>query len=217
MKIRDMQPVDRPQEKLVKYGVKKLTNVELLALILRFGTKSEGVINLAKMILKLSKNKGITLSSLRKIEGIGISKACQIVACSELSRRMMDEDQEISIFSPNEIFHELKDIRSSKKEHFIAFYLDVRNRVIKRETISLGTLNASLVHPREVFEPAVRHTAASIILTHNHPSGLSTPSDEDLKLTMRLVKVGEILGIKIADHIIACDKEYTSMKEKGYF
>jgi DNA repair protein RadC len=217
MKMKDLQLIDRPQEKLVKYGEKKLTNTELLALILRFGTKDEGVIDLSKKILKLSKNKEATLSNLRKIEGIGISKACQIIACFELSRRLMDDDQAISIFSPHEIFHELKDIRSSKKEHFIAFYLDVRNRVIKRETISLGTLNASLVHPREVFEPAVRLTAASIILTHNHPSGLSTPSDEDLKLTMRLVKVGEILGIKITDHIIVCEKEYTSMKEKGYF
>ena len=217
MKMKDMQLIDRPQEKLVKYGAKKLTNAELLTLILRFGTKEAGVIDLAKRILQLSKNKEMTLSSLRKIEGIGISKACQIIACFELSRRLMDDDQTISIFSPHEIFHELKDIRSSKKEHFIAFYLDVRNQVIKRETISLGTLNASLVHPREVFEPAVRHTAASIILTHNHPSGLSTPSDEDLKLTMRLVKVGEILGIKITDHIIVCEKEYTSMKEKGYF
>lgn len=217
MKMKDLQPVDRPQEKLMKYGVKKLTNTELLALILRFGTKEEGVINLSKRILKLSENKEVTMGNLRKIEGIGMSKACQIIACFELSRRLMDDDQTISIFSPNEIFHELKDVRSSKKEHFIAFYLDVRNQVIKRETISLGTLNASLVHPREVFEPAVRHTAASIILTHNHPSGLSTPSDEDLKLTMRLVNVGEVLGIKIADHIIVCEREYTSMKEKGYF
>lgn len=216
MKIKDLQPIERPQEKLIKYGVKRLTNVELLALILRSGTREEGVINLARKILNLSsKSKELMLTDLKRIDGVGISKACQVIACFELGKRLF-ADQTISIFSPSEILHELKDTRQSKKEHFIAFYLDVRNQVIKKETISMGTINASLVHPREVFEPAVRYTAASIILTHNHPSGVSTPSDEDLKLTTRLIKSGELLGIEIIDHIIVAEKEYTSLKEKGY-
>lgn len=213
--MKDLQPIERPQEKLIKYGVKKLTNVELLALVLRSGTREEGAIDLARKILNLSSKSKELLTDLKRIDGVGISKACQVIACFELGKRLF-ADQTISIFSPSEILHELKDTRQSKKEHFIAFYLDVRNQVIKKETISMGTINASLVHPREVFEPAVRYTAASIILTHNHPSGVSTPSDEDLKLTTRLIKVGELLGIEIIDHIIVAEKEYTSLKEKGY-
>ncbi len=218
MKIKDLSLIDRPQEKLIKYGVKKLTNAELLALVLRSGTKDGGVIKLAEKVLHLlSQKKELILDDYESIEGIGISKACQIVACLELGKRLVDDSETILVFSPQEILAELKDIRNSKKEHFVAFYLDVRNRIIKKETISMGTINASLVHPREVFEPAVRYTAASIILAHNHPSGISTPSAEDLKLNNRLIKVGELLGIDIIDHIIIAEKEHVSLKEKGYF
>ncbi len=218
MKIKDLSLIDRPQEKLIKYGVKKLTNAELLALVLRSGTKDEGVIKLAEKILHLlSQKRELALDDYESIEGIGISRACQIVACLELGKRLVDDSETILVFSPQEILAELKEIRNSKKEHFVAFYLDVRNRIIKKETISMGTINASLVHPREVFEPAVRHTAASIILAHNHPSGISTPSAEDLKLTNRLIKVGELLGIDIIDHIIIAEKDHVSLKEKGYF
>ncbi len=214
--MKDLQPIERPQEKLLKYGVKRLTNIELLALILRSGTREEGVMGLARKILNLSsKNRELALTDLKRIDGVGVGKACQVIACFELGKRLFD-NKTIAVFSPSEVLNELKDTRHSKKEHFIAFYLDVRNQVIKKETISIGTINASLVHPREVFEPAVRYTAVSIILTHNHPSGLSTPSDEDLKLTARLIKSGELLGIEIIDHIILAEREYTSLKEKGY-
>lgn len=217
MKIRDLQPLDRPQEKLIKYGVKRLTNAELLALVLRSGTKQGGVIKLAGKILHLlAKNQQLTLADLRNLEGIGTSRACQILACLELGKRLVEDNAIIMVFSPEEILFELKDIRMSRKEHFVAFYLDVRNKIIKKETISIGTINASLVHPREVFEPAVYNMAASIILAHNHPSGISTPSVEDLRLTARLIKVGKLLGIDIIDHIVVAEKEYFSFKEKGY-
>jgi DNA repair protein RadC len=218
VKIRDLQPIDRPQEKLIKYGVERLTNAELLALVLRSGTKDENVIKLAGKILHLlTKKQELNLEDLKKLEGIGVSRACQILACFELGKRLVEDKETILVFSPEEILFELKHIRASRKEHFVAFYLDVRNRIIKKETISIGTINASLVHPREVFEPAVQYSAASIILAHNHPSGISTPSNEDLKLTARLIKVGKLLGIEIIDHIIIAEKEHVSLKERGYF
>ena len=119
------------------------------------------------------------------------------------------------ILSPREVWEALKDIRESKKEHFVAFFLDTQNQEIRRELISIGTLNASLIHPREVFEPAVRHLAAQIIVAHNHPSGDSEPSEDDLMITKRLVEAGKILGIEVLDHIVVTKKDFLSFKEKG--
>jgi len=120
------------------------------------------------------------------------------------------------LLSPRDVFDALQDIRSSKKEHFVALFLDTRNQQIEREVVSVGTLNASLVHPREVFEPAVRHLAAQVILAHNHPSGDLEPSDEDLTVNRRLVQAGQIIGIEVVDHIIVTHEAFLSFKEKGY-
>lgn len=216
MRIKDLSKIERPREKLIKHGVNKLTDAELLAVVLGSGTRGENVIELSKKVLKMiisDKLDQINLKDLTSIKGMGLIKACQIVACIELGKRILKGKRAVFVISPKEIFRELKDTRGSKKEHFVIFYLDVRNQIIRQETISIGTLNASLVHPREVFEPAVRDLAAQIILSHNHPSGDSQPSSEDLELTKRLVEAGKLLGIEIIDHIIVCRDEYFSLKE----
>lgn len=142
-------------------------------------------------------------------------KACEIVACFELGKRLLQRKQAEIYLKPKDVWDELKDLRSHKKEHFVIFYLDSRNQEIKREVISIGSLNTNLVHPREVFEPAVRNLAAQIILAHNHPSGDPEPSEDDLEITKKLVESGKILGIEVVDHIIVTKNGFLSFKEKG--
>ena len=217
-KIKDLPKVERPREKLMQYGPEKLSNSELLAILLRSGKKGENVIELANKILKkFSKDElpNLTFNDLKDYSGLGPAKACEIVACFELGKRLLKDKKAEIYLQPKEIWEELKDLRDHKKEHFVIFYLDSRNQEIKRETISVGSLNANLVHPREVFEPAVRHLAAQIILAHNHPSGDSEPSEDDLLLTKKLVKSGKILGIEVVDHIIIAKNRFFSFKNKG--
>ena len=137
------------------------------------------------------------------------------MAVFELGRRLLQDKQAALILSPREVWEQLKDIRTNKKEHFVVFFLNTQNQEIVRETVSVGTLNASLIHPREVFEPAVKHLAAHVILAHNHPSGSLDPSEEDLSVTKRLVDSGRLLGIEVLDHIIVTASGYTSFKEKN--
>ena len=217
--IRDLPRIERPREKLVKYGVGKLTNTELLAIILRIGRKGENVISLSTRILKkfsFEKLPSVNLNTFKEISGIGESKACEIVACIELGKRFFQNKKTgiAQLLSPQDVFNNLQDIRRSNKEHFIVFFLDSRNQQIHREIISVGTINASLVHPREVFEPAVKYLAVQVILAHNHPSGDLEPSEEDLKVNKRLVEAGRILGIEVLDHIIVSKTAFTSFKEK---
>lgn len=218
VKIKDLPRVDRPREKLLKYGPTKLTTTELLALLLRTGIKGKNVIELANQILKTagsSNIQNIGISDLKKIKGLGTVKAGEILACIELGKRLLKEKVPLKVLTPQDIFESMKDIRNLKKEHFIALYLDTRNQEITREIISIGTLNASLVHPREIFEPAIRHLASSIILIHNHPSGDPEPSKEDITLTNKLREAGKILGIEIMDHIVIVKDQYLSFKDQG--
>lgn len=217
-KIKDLPKIDRPREKLEKYGPERLSNSELLAILLRTGTKGINVVELSKKILrKFPKEKiaGANFRELKNTFGLGGAKACEIVACFELGRRLLQNKQSVLLLSPKDVWEELKDIRDNKKEHFVIFFLDSRNQEIKREIISVGSLNANLVHPREVFEPAVRHLAAQIIVAHNHPSGDSEPSEEDLEITKKLVESGKILGIEVIDHIIIAKNGFLSFKEKN--
>ncbi|MCD6214279.1 MAG: DNA repair protein RadC, partial [Candidatus Desulfofervidus sp.] len=156
-----------------------------------------------------------TFDVLKDYPGLGPAKACEIVACFELGKRLLKGKKARIYLSPKEVWEELKDIRDNKKEHFVIFYLDSRNQEIKREIISVGSLNASLVHPREVFEPAVRNLAAQIILAHNHPSGDPEPSEDDITITKRLIEAGKIMGIEVVDHIIVVKNGFFSFKEKG--
>jgi DNA repair protein RadC len=156
-----------------------------------------------------------TISELLKVNGLGPTKACEIVAAFELGRRLLKHKQSQIVMAPVDIWEALKDIRASKKEHLFAFYLDTLNQEIKRDLISLGTLNESLVHPREVFEPAVQNLCSGIIIAHNHPSGSLEPSEQDKKVTKRLAEAGEILGIKLIDHIIVTGDGYYSFQEEN--
>lgn len=216
MKIKDLPKVERPREKLEKYGTEKLSDAELLAIILGSGKKGTNVIQLAKEILKkFSQEKidTVMLSEFTRIAGVGKTKACRIIAAFELGKRLLNGKKTSFIMKPKDIWNELAEIRRSKKEHFVVFYLDVKNQIIKKETISIGTLNTSLVHPREVFEPAIKHLAGQIVISHNHPSDDCSPSEEDIELTKRLVEAGKILGIQIIDHVIVSLQKFYSFKE----
>ncbi|MCK5583630.1 MAG: DNA repair protein RadC [Elusimicrobiales bacterium] len=216
--IKELNKIERPRERLMRYGAGKLSNAELLSILLRTGRKGQNVLEISKKILKKSgeKNFGdIKFEELKKYPGLGPVKACEIIACFELGRRFLKGKKLNVYLSPEDVWAELKDIRENKKEHFIVFYLDTGNQEIKREIISVGTLNYNIVHPREVFESAVKNLAAGIILAHNHPSGTLEPSPEDLSLNKRLIEAGKILGIQVLDHIIVTQTGFSSFKEKG--
>jgi len=217
MRIKDFHKVDRPREKLIKYGVKKLKDEELLAIIFGSGKKGENVLELTRKILrKYSKEKlkELDFTELRHNLKLGEVKSCQLIAVLELGKRLFSGTKSLSILHPQEVWEELREIRGAKKEYFIVFYLDVNCQVIKKETVFIGSLNSSLIHPREIFEPAVKYLAAQIILAHNHPSGICRPSDEDIGITKQLIQAGEILGIEVVDHMILTSKEFFSFKEK---
>ncbi len=218
-KIKTLFKSDRPREKLEKYGPEKLTDTELLAVILQNGIRGLGVLELSRKILRTFPGNKIleaSFSDLEKIDGLGKAKASEIIACFELGKRFLKDKKTDIILSPKDVWENLKEIRASKREHFIVFYLDARNQEIQKEIISIGTLNASLVHPREVFESAVRNCAAQILLAHNHPSGATEPSDEDIEITNRLQEAGKIMGIEIVDHVIVSSHSYLSLKCEGW-
>lgn len=223
LRIKDLPLEERPRERLIKHGPKTLSNSELLAIILRSGSKKENILELSKKILKENNIKSLSrkrITSLKNNSGIGEAKACQIIACFELGRRLAAFKEQ-----SNPIIHNAKDIvkvfmvemSSLKKEHFKGIFLDSRKRIIKDETIFIGSLNASIIHPREIFQVALEEGAAAIILLHNHPSGNQRPSDDDIEITKQLVKAGDILGVEVLDHIIIGNKRYFSFREKGYF
>ena len=216
--IHDLPSFERPREKLVHYGPEKLTNAELLAILLRSGKRGENVLIMAEKIIKKFSEKGLQNTNFEELNyysGLGPAKACEVVACFELGRRFLQNKKAVLIMSPEDVWREMADLRDNKKEHFVVFFLDIRNQKIKRQVVSIGTLNANLVHPREVFEDAIRHNSAQIIVAHNHPSGDTEPSDEDLQITHRLKKAGEILGIELLDHVIVAGEGWLSLKESN--
>jgi len=217
MKIKDLAKVDRPREKLEKYGAIKLASHELLAVLLGSGIKGLNVVELSKKIVRAIEKAGadkISLENLLKERGLGKTKSLQVIAALEFGRRMAS-GRKPEILSATDIWKLCADIGGSKKEHFVAFYMDTRNRLIERQIVSIGILNASLVHPREVFEPAVALRAAGIIVAHNHPSGNLDPSENDSAITKRLAEAGKIMGIELLDHIIVASAGFLSFKEKN--
>lgn len=213
MKIKRLSKFDRPREKLAKYGTQRLADHELLAIILGSGIKGINVLQLSKNILKkIHSLKTVDIESLSRIKGLGPTRSSQICALFELSKRLSEPT---TVVSPEKVFELCNDIRSSHKEHFLAFYLNSNNTLIARELISVGTLNESLVHPREVFEPALRHSASAIILAHNHPSGNVDPSKADLEVTKRLTDAGTLLGVDLVDHIVVTKGRFLSFKRQG--
>lgn len=210
----------RPREKLVEKGASALTDRELLAILLRTGTAKHSALELAAEILrkhKLSKLLVLGLADLTKINGIGPDKAVTILAAFELTRRATATfDNSLPVIqSPQDAIDQLTDVRNKKKEHFVALYLNARSELIHQETISIGTLTRSLVHPREVFAPALGHLAASVLVAHNHPSGDVMPSDDDLAITKRLSEASNVLGISLYDHLIITSNSYYSFREHG--
>lgn len=205
-----------PREKLTRYDISTLSTLELIALLLRSGNKKLNVMKLAEKVEEQIKTSS-TLTNLLSIDGINLAKASTILAGIELGRRMAELKRSSipTIFSPVDALPLLSDIRLVKKEHFIVLYLDSRNQLIQKETVSIGTLNGSLVHPREVFEPAIKLLAAQVVLAHNHPSGDDSPSDADLSITNRLAEAGTLLGISVLDHIIVTALSFYSFKEHG--
>ncbi|WP_456274910.1 RadC family protein [Bacillus sp. AK031] len=221
--IRDYPTDERPRERMVQSGPASLSNQELLAIILRTGTKSESVLQLSNRVLTTFEGlrllKEASLEEITDINGIGLAKAVQIMAAVEIGRRIanLEYDDRYSIRSPEDgANYVMNDMRFLSQEHFVCLYLNTKNQVLHKQTIFIGSLNASIVHPREVFKEAFRRSAASIICIHNHPSGDPTPSREDIEVTKRLAECGKIIGIEVLDHLIIGEKKYVSLKEKGY-
>jgi len=214
--MKDVPKVERPREKMEKYGPEKLKDEEILAILLRTGLKGMNVVTLSKKILQTFRENGIgeaTVAELKTIKGLGAAKACEIVACFELGKRLLKDKRTAVLLTPKDVWERMEDIRGSKKEHFVVFFLDSRSQEIRRETVSIGTLDESLVHPREVFESAIRHNASGIIVAHNHPSGDPTPSRADLAVTRRLRDAGDLLGIPLLQHVIVTARDFSSIDE----
>src|SRR3989344_8291953 len=213
-KLKDISRMDMPREKMEKYGPGRLSDFELLAILLRTGTKDLNVLQLSQKILQKFKKESfidVSINDLRGIYGLGLAKACEIVACFELGRRMLKNKKFAILLSSEDVWNRMEDIRGSKKEHFVVFYLDSRNQEIQREIISVGTLNESLVHPREVFENAIKNNAASIVIAHNHPSGDLEPSQADIQITKKLVHAGKILDIQVLSHVIVTKDKWSEL------
>ena len=220
MKIKNLPKYERPREKLIEKGATALKDKELLAILLGTGRAGKNVIEVAAEILekhKMKKLLALSYSEMAQIKGIGPAKATAILAAFEITKRALAvEDNNLpTINSAKDAVAQLQELRTAKKEHFIVLYLNARNQLVYKETISVGTLNASLIHSREVFEPAVRNLAAQIIVAHNHPSGDREPSEDDLVITKRLVEAGKITGIEIVDHIIITKTGFINFKDKG--
>ena len=215
--IQDLEDINKPREKLYKRGVESLKDYELLAVLLGSGVKGKDVISLSKEIIKILENNftSITLEMLISIHGLGKAKASQILSSIELSKRYLNEKQKPRISSSRDVYEELIPYKDKQQEYFLALYLDGANHLINTEVISIGTLNQSLVHPREVFSYAIEKRCASIILAHNHPSGTLEASLSDINVTKRLQESGKILGIEILDHVIFTKSGFYSFKEEG--
>jgi len=220
--IKDLPEDERPREKLYKYGVRSLSNSELLAIIIRTGSREKTAIELCQRLLASDKDgisflSDASIEEITKIKGLGKCKAAQILAAVEIGNRIKanKDGNKIRIASPRDVSNVLMDeMKILKKEYFKIVMLNTKNQIIGIENISIGSLNSSIVHPREVFKEAIKRSSASIILAHNHPSGDPTPSKEDINITKRLIEGGEILGIKVLDHIIIGNNIYVSLKER---
>lgn len=222
--VKDLPEAERPREKLITKGAKALSDAELLAILLRTGTKADSVLRIAEKLLIAHKEVGISgiarlsIGEFSKVKGIGEAKAATVLAALELGFRMAERPSEprFAIRSPQDVAtYVMPRLRYENKEHFMIMLLNAKNHVLALSTISVGSLSASIVHPREVFREALSHSAASVLLIHNHPSGDPSPSKEDALVTQKLVQAGEVMDIAVLDHIIIGDNRFVSLKEEG--
>lgn len=220
--LRDLPDEERPRERMLRYGAGVLSQAELLAILLRTGTRNESAIHMAQRLLaEIGGIRGImdlSLDELTKMKGIGPAKAVQIKAGIELGQRLAKArtPEARIIRSPRDAADQvMEELRYLQKEHFVCLFLNTKNHIIAQETLSVGSLNASIVHPREVFRAAIKCSSASIVCVHNHPSGDPSPSPEDIRITERLCRAGEIVGIDVLDHIVIGDGSFVSLKEQG--
>lgn len=216
-KVKDLPQEDRPREKLLENGVNALSVTELLAIVLGVGTKKEEVFSMASRLLREYGEKGIAYQKnpkiLEKDLKLPLVKACQIVACFELGKRFYQKKpgNSITIRTAKQAFAHLKDMGNLKKEQFRGLYLNTHYQLVHDEVISMGTLDATLVHPREVFKPALEYSAAAIIVAHNHPSGTIKTTKADAEITNKLIEAGKILDIELLDHLIIAQNKFTSI------
>ncbi len=225
MKVKDLPESERPYEKLLDRGAEALSDAELLAIIIKTGTRNLQSIEVAQRVLSLNKyEKGLSglynlsIEQFEEVEGIGEVKAMQIIAVLEFSKRLAKQKavREFNIDSPASLAKiYMEEMRYLKQEHFKVVYLDTKNNIMGDKDVSIGTINSTLVHPREVFCDAVKHSAASIIVLHNHPSGDPSPSQQDEEVTIKLFEASKILEISLLDHIIIGDGKYFNFKGKG--
>ena len=216
MLIKEIALEQRPRERLKSKGVDNLSDAELLAIIVQNGSHGENVVDLSHRLIStfgLEKLNSLSLAELMNIKGIKLGKASKLIAAFELSKRVNSGMIcEKIVNNPSDIAqYYMEKLKDLKKEHFIAVFLDSKNRIIKDEIISIGTLNSSLVHPREVFKEAIKNSANSIILVHNHPSEDAEASDEDYRVNKVLIETGKLVGIKVLDHLIVGGKEWITL------
>jgi DNA repair protein RadC len=222
LKVKELPAEDRPREKLILHGPQSLSDAELLAILLRTGTKGKSVITIAQEIISSENNLAFlaskTIAYLTKKKGVGKNKAATLAAAFEIARRILAQQKKLSnkkITSPQDVAEEfIPLLRDELKEQFIVLCLNKANYIIRKEVITVGILDSSIVHPREVFKVAVENNAASIILIHNHPSGNPEPSSEDISITKKLVEAGKMMEIPVYDHIIIAGNNYTSFVDR---
>jgi DNA repair protein RadC len=220
--LHDMPLSERPRERMVKYGSEVLSAQELLALVLGRGIQGESVVLTAQKLLSVFGSlEGVlqaSLSELQKVRGLGVAKATQLKACLEIARRVSNVDilDGVVVMRPEDVFKLVKArISHFAKEHFVVLSFDARNKFLGLDVVSVGILNANIIHPRETFEVAIRRHAAQVIVSHNHPSGECTPSDEDREITQQLVAAGKILGIQVIDHVVISQRSFFSFADEG--
>jgi DNA repair protein RadC len=218
LKLRDLPTEERPREKLISYGPGSLSLAELFAVVLNVGTKKEEVLAMSRRLLKEYGDSAIVNQKdpqkIKELLGIPLGKACQVVACFELGRRFFktpDGKKPIMIRTATQVYSYLKDMQDLSKEHLRGLYLDSHYQLIHDEVISIGSLTSNIVHPREVFRPALEYSASAVILAHNHPSGVSKPSEADIVITQQIVEAGKILGISLLDHVIVAKGKFESV------
>ena len=213
MKVQDRHPNDRPREKLARYGTARLSDLELLMAVIGSGNKQADVGKIAREVLKVLRQKGgdVSYDDLRSVIGLGEAKIPVILANFELARRYLMDDERPVIDSPEKAVELLADIRDKRQEYFVCLTLDGANRLIAKRVVTIGTLTASLVHPREVFADAIADRAASIIVAHNHPSGSLRPSQADIVTTDRLKSAGELLGVPLINHLLITKQSFRAI------